>query len=56
MNLKEIIVPIKLELDEFQKRFAKSLKSNVALIDLITRYILKQKGKKVILIKIMNEH
>lgn len=47
MNLKEIIEPIKLELDEFQKRFAKSLKSNVALIDIITRYILKQKGKKI---------
>jgi octaprenyl-diphosphate synthase len=47
MNLKEIITPIKTELDEFQKRFAKSLKSNVALIDIITRYILKQKGKKV---------
>ena len=47
MNLKEIIVPIKPELDEFQKRFAKSLKSNVALIDIITRYILKQKGKKI---------
>ena len=47
MNLKEIITPINNELNEFQKRFAKSLKSNVALIDLITKYILKQKGKKI---------
>ena len=47
MNLKEIISPIKTELDEFQKRFSKSLKSNVALIDIITKYILKQKGKKI---------
>ena len=47
MNLKEIISPIDSELEEFQKYFAGSLKSKVALIDLITRYILKQKGKKI---------
>lgn len=47
MNLKEIISPIENELEEFQKQFSGSLKSKVALIDLITKYILKQKGKKV---------
>ncbi|MCX6164789.1 MAG: polyprenyl synthetase family protein, partial [Ignavibacteriae bacterium] len=47
MNLKEIISPITSELEEFQKQFSNSLKSKVALIDLITRYILRQKGKKI---------
>ncbi|MBI5403152.1 MAG: polyprenyl synthetase family protein [Ignavibacteriae bacterium] len=47
MNLKEIISPIDKELEEFQKQFSGSMKSKVALIDLITKYILKQKGKKV---------
>lgn len=35
------------ELKTFQKRFSSELSSKVALIDLITKYILKQKGKKV---------
>jgi len=47
MNLNEIISPIEKELAEFQKQFSGSMKSKVALIDLITKYILKQKGKKV---------
>lgn len=47
MNLKEIISPIESELEQFQKYFAGTLKSKVALIDLITKYILKQKGKKI---------
>ncbi|CAN5538902.1 polyprenyl synthetase family protein [soil metagenome] len=47
MDLKKIIIPIKAELDIFQEQFSGSLKSNVALIDLITRYILRQKGKKI---------
>lgn len=47
MNLNKIIEPIKNELSEFKKRFAESLKSNVALIDIIAKYILRQKGKKI---------
>ena len=47
MNLKEIILPIENELEEFRKHFTATLKSKVALVDLITRYILKQKGKKI---------
>lgn len=47
MNLNEIISPIEKELAEFQKQFSGSMKSKVALIDLITKYILKQKGKKI---------
>ena len=47
MNLKEIIAPIENELEEFKAQFSASLKSKVALVDLITRYIMKQKGKKI---------
>ncbi|MCE1165351.1 MAG: polyprenyl synthetase family protein [Bacteroidetes bacterium] len=47
MNLNKISKPIKNEIEEFQKIFAGTLKSNVALVDLITKYVLKQKGKKI---------
>ncbi len=44
---KEILAPIKPELEEFQEQFASVLKSKVALLDLIMKYILRQKGKKI---------
>lgn len=47
MNLKDISIPITEELEYFHDQFSKVLKSNVALIDLITKYILKQKGKRI---------
>ena len=47
MNLKKISGPIINELEIFQKKFSDPLKSKVALVDLITRYILRQKGKKI---------
>ena len=47
MNLNKISEPIAGELKEFEKQFSNVLKSKVALIDLITKYILKQKGKKL---------
>ncbi len=47
MNLKKITSPINDELEIFQKKFSGILKSKVALIDLITKYILRQKGKKI---------
>ena len=46
-SLSEIIQPIEIELSEFNKLFKKSLKSKVTLLELITRYIHKQKGKKI---------
>ncbi len=46
-NLTEISKPIKNELVHFNSIFKDSLKSKVGLVDLITKYILKQKGKKV---------
>lgn len=47
MNLKKISEPITSELTTFEKQFSNVLKSKVALIDLITKYILKQKGKQI---------
>jgi len=47
MDLKAISIPIEDELEHFQDQFSKVLKSNVALIDIITKYLLKQKGKRI---------
>ncbi|MBK8981265.1 MAG: polyprenyl synthetase family protein [Ignavibacteria bacterium] len=47
MNIKLISRPVREELEIFDRKFSSSLKSKVALIDLITKYILKQKGKKI---------
>ncbi len=46
-SLSEITHLIDEDLDLFNKQFKQSLKSNVGIVDLITRYILKQKGKKI---------
>ena len=46
-DLSAISQPIKTELSEFNHIFSKSLKSNIGLVDLIARYILRQKGKKI---------
>ncbi|MCF8260214.1 MAG: polyprenyl synthetase family protein [Melioribacteraceae bacterium] len=45
--LNQISKPISDELDEFQSRFKIALKSKVGVVDLVTKYILKQKGKKI---------
>lgn len=47
MNLSKISEPISGELKIFEQQFSSVLKSKVALIDLITKYLLKQKGKKI---------
>ena len=46
-RLSEITQPIKTELDTFNKIFRESMKSKVGLVDLVTRYIIRQKGKKI---------
>ena len=46
-QLSEISQPIKSELDKFSQIFRESLRSKVGLVDLVTRYIIRQKGKKV---------
>ncbi|PIW70440.1 MAG: polyprenyl synthetase, partial [Ignavibacteriales bacterium CG12_big_fil_rev_8_21_14_0_65_30_8] len=46
-KLKEISQPITSELEEFNKHFKEAMHSKVGIVDLITRYILRQKGKKI---------
>jgi octaprenyl-diphosphate synthase len=46
-GLTQISQPIASELETFNEIFKKSMKSNVGLVDLIARYILRQKGKKI---------
>ena len=43
----EITHPVEDELSKFSELFKHSLKSKVTLLELVTRYILKQKGKKI---------
>jgi octaprenyl-diphosphate synthase len=47
LSLKEISSPIKPELERFDEIFKASLRSNVGLVDLVARYIIRQKGKKI---------
>ncbi len=47
IKLPEIILPIQQELESFNDKFKSSIKSKVGLVDLVTKYILKQKGKKI---------
>ncbi|MDZ7624168.1 MAG: polyprenyl synthetase family protein [Ignavibacteriaceae bacterium] len=46
-QLSEITQPIKNELETFSQIFRESLRSRVGLVDLVTRYIIRQKGKKI---------
>ncbi len=46
-QLSEIAQPIKNELDSFNQIFKESLRSRVGVVDLVTRYIIRQKGKKI---------
>lgn len=47
IKLEEINKPIHLNLQEFDKKFRESMKSSVALLDKVTRYIYKRKGKQM---------
>jgi octaprenyl-diphosphate synthase len=47
IKLDTISQSIKEELSRFNELFKQSMKSNVGLVDLVARYILKQKGKKI---------
>ena len=47
MNLKEISKPIEHHLDAFEDVFDRSIRSKVGLVDLVTKYIVKRKGKRV---------
>ncbi len=43
----DIKAPIKSELKNFEKRFKEVMKSNVALLDKVTYYIVQRKGKQI---------
>lgn len=47
IKLSDISSPIKTELEKFQSIFKESMRSNVGLVDLVARYIIRQKGKKI---------
>ena len=46
-SLSQLRKPIKEELDEFELRFKAAMKSTVPLLDKITYYIVKRKGKQI---------
>jgi len=46
-NLSDISKPIETELDRFNGLFKSSMNSKVGLVDLIARYIIRQKSKKI---------
>lgn len=47
VSLDDIRRPIETELDAFQTYFRDSMRSDVGLLDKITRYVLRQKGKRI---------
>ncbi len=47
LKLKDIQTPIAKELELFEKRFRESMHSSVPLLNRITQYIIKQKGKQM---------
>ena len=47
MKVKEIMAPINAEMTEFEIRFRQSMKSKVPLLDKITHYIIRRKGKQM---------
>lgn len=47
MTLQEIKAPVDEHMKAFERRFRDSMKSRVPLLDTITRYIVKRKGKQV---------
>lgn len=46
-SLSNIALPIQDELGHFHEAYKKSMKSDVTLVDLVTKFILRQKGKKI---------
>ena len=47
ITIKDIKAPVVEEMDLFEPRFRLSMKSRVALLDRITHYIIKRKGKQL---------
>ena len=47
LTLRDIKIPIDSVMEEFEKKFRASMKSQVPLLDRITHYIVKRKGKQM---------
>lgn len=47
LSLNQIKAPIREEMEEFEKKFQQSMKSSVPLLDRVTHYIVKRKGKQM---------
>lgn len=47
MTVEEIKKPVKEEMVMFEEKFKLAMKSDVALLDKITHYIIKRKGKQL---------
>lgn len=47
MSVKEIMGPISQEMSEFEVRFRESMKSEVPMLDKVTHYIIRRKGKQM---------
>ncbi len=47
MDLKDISAPVHQHLDAFDRVFRDAIRSKIGLVDLVTRYIVRQKGKRV---------
>ncbi len=47
MDLKEIARPVQRQLEIFDGIFKESIRSRIGLVDLVARYIIRQKGKRV---------
>ena len=47
MRVEDIMAPIEQEMKEFELHFKKNLESKVPLLDKITHYIVKRKGKQM---------
>lgn len=47
MTVDEILAPIEQEMKEFEIRFQENMQSKVALLDKITHYIIRRKGKQM---------
>lgn len=47
LSIKDIKAPIQREMEEFEVKFKSSMKSSVPLLDKITNYIVKRKGKQM---------
>jgi len=46
-KLEEIKNPVRLEMKEFDKRFKAAISSNIPLLNVVTRYVLRRKGKQM---------